>query len=287
MDAPEPYGCGLRPTAMKKPWVLAGTAGTALALLLSACGTTEGTRPGGGAGTPDLPVAGTHWTIAAATADGVRSVAPGGAQLDFEKNGQAHGTSGCNGFGAEVAVKGDTLTVSLGPVTAIGCPADRQRFETALLKAFTGELKGKQSGASLVLASADGRNSVELTAEPDAPLLGTTWKVDGLVSGDTASSLPAGSGTKARLVLGADGRATGNLGCNNFSAAVRVDEKARTLTVEGPAATTRMICTGPQMALETRLYELLDGPLAYRLNHRMLTLTDALGEGLTATATAR
>ncbi|WP_370413956.1 META domain-containing protein [Streptomyces fradiae] len=280
---------------MKKPRVLAGTAGTAFALLLlslSACGTGQGTGPGAAAGSPDLPVAGTSWTIAAATVDGVRSVAPAGAQLDFEKNGQAHGTSGCNGFGADVAVKGDTLTVSPGPVTAIGCPDDRQRFETALLKAFTGELKGKQSGTSLVLASADGRNSVELTAEPDAPLLGTTWKVDGLVSGGddgegTASSLPAGSGTKARLVLGADGRATGNLGCNNFSAAVRVDEKARTLTVEGPAATTRMICTGPQMALETRLYELLDGPLSYRLNHRTLTLTDASGEGLTATATAR
>lgn len=278
---------------MKKPRVLAGTAGIAVALLLSlsACGTGRGAGPGSGAGSPDLPVAGTSWTIAAATVDGVRSVAPDGAQLEFRKNGQAGGTSGCNRFTADVAVKGDTLTVSLGAVTAMGCPADRQRFETALLKAFTGELKGKQTGASLVLASADGRNTLELTAEPDAPLLGTTWKIDGLVSGgddgDTASSLPAGSGTKARLVLGADGRATGNLGCNNFSAAVHVDEKARTVTVEGPAATTRMICTGPQMALETRLYELLDGPLTYRLNHRTLTLTDASGEGLTATAAAR
>ncbi|MFF0555956.1 META domain-containing protein [Streptomyces sp. NPDC004266] len=259
-------------------------------LLLTACGTGGGEGGGAGAGEPDLPVAGTHWTVDAVTVDGRRSAAPDGARVDFE-DGRARGNSGCNTFDAGVVVRGDTLTVSQDGVTEIGCPADRQRFEKELLKAFSGPLKGTLKGAGLRLASADGRNGVELTAEEEAPLRGTTWKVDGLVSGsgdgDTASSLPAGSGTKARFVVGADGRITGNLGCNDFSATARVDEKARTLTVEGPAATTRMMCTSPQMKLETKLYELLDGPLGYRLNHRTLTLTDASGEGLTATAAAR
>lgn len=173
-------------------------------------------------------------------------------------------------------------------MTGKACTGDRGRFEAQFLKAFSGPLKGTMKGDGLRFTSADGRNSVELTSEPAVPLLGTTWKIDGLVSrAGTPSSLPAGSGAKARFVLGADGRVTGNLGCNNFSATARVDEKARTLTVEGPAATTRMICTPPQMKLETRLYELLDGPLTYRLNHRTLTLTDASGEGLTATPTVR
>ncbi|WP_225804327.1 META domain-containing protein [Streptomyces sp. NK15101] len=257
-------------------------------LLLTACG-TEGGAGSGGADTvsPDLPVAGTHWTVDAVTVDGRRSAAPDGARVDFESGGRVRGNSGCNTFGAGVVVRGDTLTVSPDGVTEIGCPTDRQRFETELLKAFSGPLKGTMKGDGLRLASADGRNSVELTAEEEAPLRGTTWKVEGLVSGGTASSLPAGSGAKARLVLGADGRITGNLGCNDFSAVARLDEKARTLTVEGPAATTRMMCTGPQMRLETKLYELLDGPLSYRLNQRTLTLTDASGEGLTATANAR
>ncbi|GGU75379.1 lipoprotein [Streptomyces litmocidini] len=256
-------------------------------LLLTACGAEGGTGSGAGAGEPDLPVAGTHWTVGAVTLDGRRSVAPDGTRVDFGKDGRAHGNSGCNTFDAGVVVRGDTLTVSPGGVTGIGCPADRQRFEKELLKAFSGPLKGTMKGDGLRLASADGRNGVELTAEDGVPLRGTPWKVDGLVSGDTASSLPAGSGAKARLVLGADGKLTGNLGCNDFSATARVDEEARTLTVEGPAATTRMMCTSPQMKLETRLYELLDGPLSYRLNHRTLTLTDASGEGLTATASAR
>ncbi|MCZ0980514.1 META domain-containing protein [Streptomyces diastatochromogenes] len=271
---------------MPKPRALAVL--VPLLLLTTACG-TEGAVGSGGADTvsPDLPVAGTSWKVDAVTVDGVRSVAPDGAQVDFGKDGRAGGNGGCNGFGAAVAVKGDTVTVTVQQFTTMACGGDRGDFETEFMKAFSGPLKGTMKGDGLRLASADGRNELELTAEPPVPLTGTTWKIDGLVSGDTASSLPAGSGDKARFVLGADGRATGNLGCNNFSAHVRLDEKARTLTVEGPAATTRMICTSLQMKLETRLYELLDGPLTYRLNHRTLTLSDASGEGLTATATAR
>ncbi|MGW4744344.1 META domain-containing protein [Streptomyces sp. NPDC004290] len=257
-------------------------------LLLPACG-TEGGAGSGGADTvsPDLPVAGTAWQVEAVTVDGRRAAAPDGARVDFAEAGRARGNTGCNSFGAGVVLKGDTLTVSPDAVTEIGCPGDRQRFEKELLKAFSGPLKGTLKGDALRLSSADGRNVLELSAEPDAPLRGTTWKIDGLVSKKTASSLPAGSEAKARFVVGADGRVTGNLGCNNFSATARLDEKARTLTVEGPAATTRMMCTSPQMKLETKLYELLDGPLTYRLNHRTLTLTDASGEGLTATAAAR
>ncbi|MFE5596168.1 META domain-containing protein [Streptomyces sp. NPDC056549] len=257
-------------------------------LLLTACG-TEGGAGSGGADTvsPDLPLAGTAWKVEAVTVDGRRSAAPDGALVDFQENGRVSGNGGCNAFGAAVAVRGDTLTVTDQQVTAMACADDRGAFETELLEAFSGPLKGTLKGDALRLTSADGRNDLELTAEPAAPLRGTTWKIDGLVEGDTASSLPDGSGAKARFVLGSDGRVTGNLGCNNFSATARLDEKARTLTVEGPAATTRMMCTSPQMKLETKLYELLDGPLTYRLNHRTLTLTDASGEGLTATAAAR
>ncbi|MER5307137.1 META domain-containing protein [Streptomyces sp. NPDC002773] len=253
-------------------------------LLLTACGTEGGGGSGADTVSPDLPVAGTHWTVDAVTVDGRRSAAPDGARVAFVENGRARGNSGCNTFGAAVAVNGDTLTVSPQEVTEIGCPADRQRFEQELLKAFSGKLKGKIEGERFTLDSPDGRGGLELTAEPAAPLRGTTWKVDGLLSKDTAASLPAGSEGKARIVIGADGRVAGNLGCNNFSATARVDEKARTLTVDGPAATTRMMCASPQMTLETKLYELLDGPLTYRLDHRTLTLTDSSGEGLTAVA---
>ncbi|MEV6198351.1 META domain-containing protein [Streptomyces sp. NPDC051771] len=253
-----------------------------LSVSLSACG--QGGGAGGNAGDPDLPLAGSQWTVGAVTVDGDRAEAPEGARVGFTGEGRAQGSTGCNHFGAAVTVAGTTVTVSPDEVTEMGCPEDRRRFETTFLAAFTGPLKGTLTDGALTLVSADGARKVELAAEPSLPLRGTPWKIDGLVSGDTVASLPAGGGEKARFVIGADGRITGNLGCNNFSATARIDEKARTLTVEGPAATTRMMCAGPQMQLETKLYELLDGPLSYRLDHRALTLVDGAGEGLTARA---
>ncbi|MFF0751031.1 META domain-containing protein [Streptomyces sp. NPDC004267] len=235
-----------------------------------------------------MPVAGTHWTIGAVTVDGVRTVAPSGGLVDFTKDGRVQGTSGCNGFDAAVAVRGDRLTVSDPTVTAIGCPDDRRRFEEALLGSLKGEITASLKGESLVLTSADGRRRVELAAEKQTPFLGTTWTVDGLLSGTgadaTSTALPAGSEDRARLTFtgrGKDVRLTGSLGCNRVTAPATISGSRVTL---GAVATTRMICTPAQMDLETKLYDALDSPLTYRVEHRTLTVTDADGQGFTAKA---
>lgn len=260
---------------MKKPRLLVATA---LLVLLSACGTGPGA---GGPDVPDVPVAGTHWTVGAVTVDGARSAAPPGAVVEFTRDGRVRGNSGCNGFDAAVEVHGEIVTVAPATTTEIGCAEDRLRFEKALIASLEGERTARLKGGALVLASADGRHRVELAAEPAAPLLGTAWTVNALLDGATASSLPAGSEGKAKLTFGKDGRLTGSLGCNRVTAPVEVSGKTITL---GAIATTRMICTGPEMELETKLYDALDAPLTYRLDHRTLTVTDADGGGFSATA---
>ncbi|MFF9913253.1 META domain-containing protein [Streptomyces sp. NPDC013457] len=268
---------------MLKTRTTAATAVLASLVVLSACGTQQsGSDPGAGSVAPDVPVAGAHWAFDTVTVAGKETRAPDGAHVEIAADGKASGNSGCNGFGAEVSVRGDTVTVKQGQGTEMACPGERGAFEAVLQKAFTGSLKAKVEGDRLTLTSPDGKNVLALTSEPAAPLTGTTWTVDSLLSGDTASSPPKGSEGKATFVIDKEGAVRGNLGCNRFTATAKVTEK--TLTVTGPVATTRMICSGPQMQLETKLYELLDGPLTYELRHRSLTLTGADGEGFAATA---
>ncbi|MFD7321499.1 META domain-containing protein [Streptomyces sp. NPDC059875] len=268
---------------MLKTRTTAAAAVLASLVVLSACGTEKaGSEPGAGAVAPDVPVAGVHWAFDTVTVAGKETRAPDGAHVEITADGQASGNSGCNGFGAEVSVQGDTVTVKQGQGTEMACPGERGAFEAVLQKAFSGTLKAKLDGDRLTLTSPDGKNVVALTSEPPAPLNGTTWSIDSLLSGETATSLPKGSEGKAHLVIAKDGKVSGNLGCNRFTATAKVT--ADTLTVTGPVATTRMICSGPQMELETKLYELLDGPLSYELRHRTLTLTGTDGEGFAATA---
>ncbi|MFC8276186.1 META domain-containing protein [Streptomyces sp. NPDC057271] len=270
-----------RPIAMLKPRTTAATTAVASLLLLAACGTENaGSDPGAGSVAPDVPVTGVHWTVDSLTVDGRKTPAPAGAFVEIDRDGRAKGNSGCNHFGATVTVDGDTLKADLGETTEMACGA--MDFEAAFHKAFDGPLKARLSGEKLTLTTPDGTTSLALSAEPPAPLNGTTWTVDSLLSGDTAVSPPKGSEGKATFVIDEDGRVRGNLGCNRFTATAKVT--AETLTVTGPVATTRMICSGPQMELETKLYELLDGPLSYELRHRTLTLTGPDGEGFAATA---
>ncbi|MFF5701520.1 META domain-containing protein [Streptomyces sp. NPDC012794] len=111
---------------------------------------------------------------------------------------------------------------------------------------------------------------------PDAPLTATVWIV-GSVAGTAAPE-----GRAARFTLTPDGRASGTLGCNRFSAPAAVDGPTLTL---GPLTTTRMACEGPAGELERALTALFgSGPLSWRIQGRNLTLTATEGDSLTAEA---
>ncbi|MFF8610091.1 META domain-containing protein [Streptomyces sp. NPDC015346] len=267
---------------MQKPRIT--TAATVLAslLALAACGTEKaGDRPGSDTLAPDVPVTGVHWSFDSVTVAGKTTPAPAGAHVEIGKDGRAKGNSGCNHFGAAVAVNGDTLTVSMAETTEMGCPADLAGFETTLHKAFSGPLKAKLDGDRLTLTAPDGRTTVALTSEPAAPLNGTTWTVDSLLSGESAASLPQGSEGKAHFVIDKNGKVRGSLGCNRFSTTAKVS--GRTIDF-GEITTTRMMCSGPEMKLETELYEVFGGSVTYELRHRGLSLTTPDGKGFAAVA---
>ena len=257
---------------------------TALALLaLAACGTESGSGAGGDGGgsvKTELPLTGVHWTVDSVTVDGKKSAAPAGAHVEITSKGRAEGSYGCNGFGADVTVNGDTITVGDAVMTEMACDKGVMGFEDALRSAFSGKLKAKIADGRLTLTTEKG-DSIALTREAPAPLVGTKWSVNSLVTGDTASSLPAGTEKNAHLTFGKDGSVRGNLGCNNFTGTVKISGSTITF---GRLATTRMMCAGTAQTLESHLLKVLKGDVTYKLQHRSLTLTAANGSGLSATA---
>ncbi|MFJ9343515.1 META domain-containing protein [Streptomyces sp. NPDC101733] len=119
----------------------------------------------------------------------------------------------------------------------------------------------------------DGPGSPQAT--PDAPLVATTWVVDSA----TGAGAPEG---RARFALTPEGQASGNLGCNRFSAPATVE--GATLTV-GPLTTTRMACEGSAGAVEQALTGLFgSGPLTWKIQDHTLTLTAPDGGTLRAEA---
>ncbi|MEV8399694.1 META domain-containing protein [Streptomyces niveus] len=267
------------------------TALTTLALLaLAGCGTetgreSDGAAEAGSAVRTDLPLTDVRWSIESLSVDGKKTAAPAGASVEIDSKGKASAQTGCNSIGAQVTIDGDTITVGEKETTLIGCPDELAVFEKALGGAFAGKLKAKVEDKKLTLTGADG-DSIALSAEKPAPLVGTGWAVTSLVSDGTARSLPKdkkGESPKATLTFAEGGTVSGNLGCNGFSASAKV--AGSTITF-GPLKSTRRLCPEPGMSVERELTKVLKGQVTYEVHHRELTLKTADGEGLSAGAGA-
>ncbi|MEU9299193.1 META domain-containing protein [Streptomyces sp. NPDC048269] len=249
---------------------------SALALALTACGRAE---EGGSRTLPDVTGS---WAVESLTTGGRTLHAPDTARVDLAED-EATGNYGCNGFKAAVVFSGaSAVTVTPGPTTLMAC-ADIE-FEKEFAKLFKGRLAIDRGPDRLTLKTADG-STIAMTPKPpqaDAPLTATLWTVDSLISGATVSSVPAEAAGKARFTLAADGTTSGVLGCNRFSAKATVE--ASTLTF-GPVTSTRMACEGPAGEVERALTELFgSGPLTWKIQGQVLTLTAPDGQGLTAEA---
>jgi heat shock protein HslJ len=275
---------------------------TAVALLaLAACGTESASDPGSSSGTgsgpgpgaeagpedsggsvqTDLPFIDVRWNVSGVSVDGRKTPVPAGAGVEIRKDGQISLSTGCNGYGGNVKVDGDTITVGRKASTAMGCEDHLMAFEGAMGKAFSGKLKATMASddKGLTLTSADGKkNSISLTSDPSVLLTGSKWQIAPEPSGHPADSPPPGPQPgKAYFSFFKDGTVRGNLGCNSFSGSAKVT--ASTITF-GPLTSTRKMCPAADMAVEHRTQKALTGKATYELgggHSAQLTLKSADG----------
>ncbi|MFI7320569.1 META domain-containing protein [Streptomyces venezuelae] len=263
---------------------------TALAsagLLLTACGSESGAGSdrdsGGRSVTTEQALTGVRWNVESLTVGGKKHDAPEGAYLKIGKDGRAAGSYGCNHAGTTVSVKGDTVDFGETQTTMMACEGGgRMKFEEKLTRALgAGRFTAKVDGDRMTLSTAKG-DRVDFTsqpAEPDAPLTGTKWTVNGIGDGKTAATLPKAVSGKVHLAFGDDGKVRGNLGCNDVSA--KAEAKDGRIAF-GKPATTRKMCPGDAMTTERKLLKLFDGDARYEVRQGTLKLTADDGTVITA-----
>ena len=195
-------------------------------------------------------------------------------RLSF-KDGSLSAGAGCNAMGGAYTIAAGRLTTSQMMSTEMGCAAPLMQ-QDQWLAALLGDSAITVAGDEMTLD--DGTIKVTFqdreVADPDRPLEGTKWILDGIVAGDAVSSVPAG--VTSTLLITA-GHAAVDTGCNRGSAPVQV--AVDTLTF-GPMALTRMACPEAQTSVESAVVKVLDGTVHYAIQADVLTI-DAGASGLT------
>lgn len=179
-------------------------------------------------------------------------------------------SAGCNTIGGAYRIDAGRLIMDAIATTEIGCPADLGA-QDAWLAAFLGAKPTVNLGGN-ELALASGTVVVKLldrtVADPDRPLVGPTWTVDSIISGDAVSSVPQGA--TATLVFNANGTLTIFAGCNQGGATWT---KAGSGIQVSDLVLTKKACVGSANELESTVVAVLHaGTMALTIEAGSMTL---------------
>jgi len=206
-----------------------------------------------------------------------RQLVPGTrVRLAFDE-GSLSADAGCNQMGGQVRLDGDRLIADGLAGTEMGCEPDLMEQDTWLVELLQSEPEVVLDGDALTLRGTDG-TVIQLmdreVADPDRPLVGTTWRLDAITKGTdshgTASSIPAGVTSTLRITEG--GQLEVAPGCNTGGADVKVGEGVLQV---GPVITTLMACTGEPGRVEADVLAVIkEGEVGYSIEADRLTLTN-------------
>jgi heat shock protein HslJ len=256
-----------------------GATAFALAVAVTGCGDDNDTAANGS-------VRGRAFLSQSVTEDGATRPLVDGTRirLSFGEDGQITASAGCNTLGGAVEITAVRIDVGDLSMTEMGCdPALHEQDEW--LAGFLASDPGYTLDGDRLLLRDDG-TSIDLldrrVADPDRPLQGTIWRLDGIIDGDAVSSVPGDVRATLRFTdrqVAIDVRR-----CSNGSASVDVD--ATELTV-GHVTMRDNQCDMDEAAVEEAIVAALDGTVAYDIEATGLTLTNRSGRGLTLSAQGR
>ena len=191
------------------------------------------------------------------------------------------GTAACNSYGGTFDASTGSVTISELSITEMACdPPETMELERAYVDALLAVNEAVIEGTTLTLSGPETTLEFEeLPPVPTADLLGTVWVLDGLVSGDSVSSV---AGDRATLELVSDGSLLGSTGCRILTGTY-VETAG---SIETPMLTADGECPGDLFDQDSQVVSVLEGPFRAEVDGQSLTLTGSGGEGLTYRADA-
>ena len=186
--------------------------------------------------------------------------------------GKVAGSAGCNNYTAAYEVKGDSMTIGQAASTMMMCPAPIMEQETAFLAHLQAVAQYAIDGGQLTLFDDLGAPLLVFNAEQPATLVGS-WLMTAYNNGK--GGFQSGlADVDVTAVFDAEGKLTGNAGCNTYSASYKVDGDKIDI---GPAITTRMACAPDVMTQEAAYLKALEAATVFALQGNELVLRDDKG----------
>lgn len=190
------------------------------------------------------------------------------ATVCFEK-GKISGNDGCNQFVGSYTADEHTLSVSDKMMsTMMACPAmeNATAFKNALMRAKVYEKDGKK----LLLMGGKGEPLLELNA------LSKTLeeRVYTLLHLNNGKQAIVTLKTPITLQISADGKMSGNTGCNQYTTAYTIKEDQITI---GFPATTRKMCSPALMEQEEQFIAALPKAATHKRNGEKWEVRDVSG----------
>lgn len=190
-------------------------------------------------------------------------------RISFQ-GGQISASAGCNIMGGTYLVDDDVLIVDSAGMTEMGCDEPRHQQDDWLFTLLGDRPSFVLTGDNFVLTATETVITLRdrEVVEPDLGLVGPTWVLTSIISGDAVSSVP--DGVIASLTFTDDGSVDVQPGCNSGGG---------TYTVEGdrigfgPIALTKMACAGAAGDVEADVLAVLSaGEVTFNIDAATLML---------------
>jgi heat shock protein HslJ len=197
-----------------------------------------------------------------------RVLVPGTSiRLSFERGGVGI-NAGCNSMGGRYEIEGGRIIVREMMSTEMACDPPLMEQDRWVAEMLTRGAAISLSGDTLTLEGSGTRLTMldRRVAEPDQPLEGTRWVLEGIIEGDSVSSVPAGVTAAIRI---SDSSVAVEAGCNQGGGSVQVEPGALTF---GSLSLTRMACEADRTMVEQAVVSVLSGRVSYRTESDVLTL---------------